>query len=129
MAGSYSERMMKFDIMVRPLEVLVVVVVDHLQVERDVCSVSEATALLEVVFVVLSLVDAVLQFLGNLLHLVSHPLDLEIAACYNGSHWCRATSIIYLHLQTLFVLLPPQSALHSISNNKFNVISSIFGKV
>ena len=69
---------MKFDIMLRPLEVLVVVVVDHLQVERKVGSVSEATALLVVMFVVLSLVDAVLQIVRNLLHLVSHSLDLEI---------------------------------------------------
>ena len=76
---------MKFDITVRPLEVLIVVVVDHLQVERQVCSVSEAAALLVVMFVVLSLVDAVLQVLRNLLDLVSHSLDLEIGPCYMES--------------------------------------------
>ena len=69
---------MKFDIMLRPLEVLVVVVVDHLQVEREVGSVPQPAALLVVMFVVLSLVDAVLQIVRNLLHLVSHSLDLEI---------------------------------------------------
>ena len=73
--------MMKFDIMLRPLEVLVVVVVDHLQVERQVGSLSEATALLVVLFVELSLVDTVPQFLRHLLHLIAHPLDLEIAGC------------------------------------------------
>ena len=35
---------MKFDIMVRPLEVLVVVVVDHLQVERQVGVMQTSTA-------------------------------------------------------------------------------------
>ena len=74
--------MMKFDIMVRPLEVLVVVVVDHLQVERQVGSLSEAAALLVVMLVVLSLVDAVLQLILNLLHLVSHALDLEMGPRY-----------------------------------------------
>ena len=73
--------MMKFDIMLRPLEVLVVVVVDHLQVEREVGSVSEATALLVVMFVVLSLVVTASQLLRHLLHLISHSLDLEIAGC------------------------------------------------
>ena len=79
---SYSERMMKFDIMVRPLEVLVVVVVDHLQVERQVGSLSEAAALLVVVLVVLPLVEAVLQLVLSLLHLISHALDLEMAPRY-----------------------------------------------
>ena len=73
---------MKFDIMVRPLEVLVVVVVDHLQVEREVGSVLEATALLVVLvvdlLVVLSLVDAVLQLLLQALPLVSQSLDLDM---------------------------------------------------
>ena len=73
---------MKFDIMVRPLEVLVVVVVDHLQVERQVGSLPEAAALLVVMLVVLSLVDAVLQLILNLLHLISHALDLEMAPRY-----------------------------------------------
>ena len=76
---------MKFDIMVRPLEVLVVVVVDHLQVEREVGSVPQPAALLVVMFVVLPLVYAVLQLLLDLLHLVSHSLDLEkvfgVTAC------------------------------------------------
>ena len=79
---SYSERMMKFDIMVRPLEVLVVVVVDHLQVERQVGSLSEAAALLVVVLVVLPLVEAVLQLVLSLLHLISHALDLEMVPRY-----------------------------------------------
>ena len=77
---------MKFDIMLRPLEVLVVVVVDHLQVEREVGSVLEATALLVVLvvdlLVVLSLVDAVLQLLLQALPLVSQSLDLDIVPYY-----------------------------------------------
>ena len=96
--------MMKFDIMVRPLEVLVVVVVDHLQVERQVCSVSEATALLVLLvemFVVLSLVDAVLQVLSHLLHLVPHSLDLERAVLHGvvmSVYYLLSTSISRLSL-------------------------------
>ena len=119
--------MMKFDIMVRPLEVLVVVVVDHLQVEREVGSVPQPAALLVVMFVVLPLVYAVLQLLLDLLHLVSHSLDLE--KVFGVTRLLPQSLITYLHLQTLLVLLSPESALNSISNKKFNVISSIFGKV
>ena len=118
---------MKFDIMVRPLEVLVVVVVDHLQVEREVGSVPQPEALLVVMFVVLPLVHAVLQLLLSLLHLVSHSLDLE--KVFGVTRLPPQSLITYLHLQTLLVLLSPESALYSISNKKFNVISSIFGKV
>ena len=67
---------MKFDIMLRPLEVLVVVVVDHLQVEREVGSVSEATALLVVMFVVLSLMVTASQLLRHLLHQFLLDFDL-----------------------------------------------------
>ena len=97
--------MMKFDIMVRPLEVLVVIVVDHLEVEGEVGAVSEATALLVVVLVVLPLVHAVLQLLLNLLDLFSHPLNL--------------------HLKTLLVLLSPESALHGVSRENFCTIYTI----
>ena len=100
---------MKFDIMVRPLEVLVVIVVDHLEVEGEVGAVSEATALLVVVLVVLSLVHAVLQLLLNLLDLFSHPLNL--------------------HLKTLLVLLSPESALHGVSRENFCTIYTIFVKL
>ena len=100
---------MKFDIMVRPLEVLVVIVVDHLEVEGEVGAVSEATALLVVVLVVLPLVHAVLQLLLNLLDLFSHPLNL--------------------HLKTLLVLLSPESALHGVSREKFCTIYTIFVKL
>ena len=100
---------MKFDIMVRPLEVLVVIVVDHLEVEGEVGAVSEATALLVVVLVVLPLVHAVLQLLLNLLDLFSHPLNL--------------------HLKTLLVLLSPESALHGVSRENFCTIYTIFVKL
>ena len=101
--------MMKFDIMVRPLEVLVVIVVDHLEVEGEVGAVSEAAALLVVVLVVLPLVHAVLQLLLNLLDLFSHPLNL--------------------HLKTLLVLLSPESALHGVSRENFCTIYTIFVKL
>ena len=100
---------MKFDIMVRPLEVLVVIVVDHLEVEGEVGAVSEAAALLVVVLVVLPLVHAVLQLLLNLLDLFSHPLNL--------------------HLKTLLVLLSPESALHGVSRKNFCTIYTIFVKL
>ena len=100
---------MKFDIMVRPLEVLVVIVVDHLEVEGEVGAVSEAAALLVVVLVVLPLVHAVLQLLLNLLDLFSHPLNL--------------------HLETLLVLLSPESALHGVSRENFCTIYTIFVKL
>ena len=79
--------MMKFDIVVRPLEVLIVVIVDHLQVERKVGAVPQSAALLVVDFVVIPVVHAVLQLLLRLLHLIPHTLDL--------------------HLQGLLVLLTP----------------------
>ena len=104
----YSKRMMKFDIMVLPLEVLVVVVVDHLEVERDVGAVSVAAALLVVLLVKIPLVHAVPQLVLRLLHLIPRVVELL--------------------LETLLVLLSPESALNSVPREKF-FISSILWEV
>ena len=97
---------------IRPcFEVLVMIVVDHLEVEGHVGVVDSATASLVVAPEEVSLLYAVGQVILNLLHLVSQTIDLnqrfDIKVCKNNSS--------NLHLQTLFVLLSPQSALHSIS--------------
>ena len=99
---------MKFDIMVLPLEVLVVVVVDHLEVERDVGAVSVSAALLVVLLVEIPLVHAVPQLVLRLLDLIPRVVELL--------------------LETLLVLLSPESALNSVPRKKF-LISSILWEV
>ena len=99
---------MKFDIMVLPLEVLVVVVVDHLEVERDVGAVFVAAAPLVVLLVKIPLVHAVPQLVLRLLHLIPRVVELL--------------------LETLLVLLSPESTLNSVPREKF-LISSILWEV